>query len=53
VEDLRPMTKASLRYPKNRLEEFKPGISVGEVTVNFLIKFEKKKIGVGTTWRYS
>ena len=44
AEDLRPKTKDSIRYTKNRVEEFKPGISVGDVTVCFLKKFEKNEI---------
>lgn len=44
AEDIRPKTKNSLRYTKNRLEDFKPGISVGDVTVSFLKKFEKNEI---------
>jgi hypothetical protein len=44
-EDLKPKTIESLRYTRNRFEEFKPGISVGDVTVSFLKKFEKRVIG--------
>ena len=44
AEDLRPKTKDSIRYTKNRLEEFKPGASVGDITVSFLKKFEKNEI---------
>jgi hypothetical protein len=44
-EDIKPKTIESLRYTRNRFEEFKPGISVGDVTVSFLKKFEKKVIG--------
>jgi integrase len=48
-EDLRPKTRDSLRYTKNRFVDFKPDISVGDITVNFLKKFEKKKIGEGSS----
>jgi integrase len=44
-EDIKPKTIESLRYTRNRFEEFKPGISIGDVTVSFLKKFEKKVIG--------
>ena len=44
-EDIKPKTIESLRYTRNRFKEFKPGISVGDVTVSFLRKFEKKVIG--------
>jgi integrase len=48
-EDLMPKTKDSLRYTKNRLEDFKKGVSVGDITVSFLKKFEKEKINNGTS----
>jgi len=43
-ETIKPTTTASLRYTKNRFENFKVGASVGDVTVSFLKKFEKKEI---------
>jgi len=48
-EYLKPKTKEALKYTKNRLEDFKPGISVGDVTVNFLKRFEKKRMSEGTS----
>jgi integrase len=44
-ENIKPTTIDSLRYTKNRFENFKPGLSVGDVTINFLKKFEKSEIG--------
>ena len=43
-ENIKPTTIDSLRYTKNRFENFKPGASVGDVTVSFLKKFEKIEI---------
>ena len=45
--DLKPKTKDAIRYTKNRLEDFKAGLSVGDVTINFLKRFEKKNMGNG------
>jgi integrase len=42
--DLKPKTKDAIKYTKNRLEDFKTGVSVGDVTISFLKKFEKKLI---------
>jgi len=44
-EDIKPKTIESLRYSRNRFENFKPGVSVGDITVSFLKKFEKNEIG--------
>jgi integrase len=44
-ENIKPTTIDSLRYSRNRFEDFKAGVNVGDVTVNFLKKFEKKVIG--------
>jgi integrase len=46
-ENLKPKTKDAIKYTKNRLEDFKPGMSVGDVTINFLKRFEKKNLGNG------
>ena len=43
-ENIKPKTIESLRYSRNRFEDFKPGISVGDITVSFLTKFEKNEI---------
>ncbi|HEY5123716.1 MAG TPA: tyrosine-type recombinase/integrase [Ignavibacteria bacterium] len=43
-ENIKPTTIDSLRYSKNRFENFKSGLNVGDVTVSFLKKFEKKEI---------
>ena len=48
-ENLKPKTKEAIKYTKNRLEDFKPGISVGDVTVSFLKRFEKKRLSEGTS----
>jgi integrase len=40
-ETIKPRTIDSLRYTKRRFEEFKPGVSIGDITVGFLRKFEK------------
>jgi len=42
-ENIKPKTLESLRYSRNRFEYFKPGISVGDVTVSFLTKFGRKE----------
>lgn len=42
--NIKPTTIDSLRYTRNRYENFKPGASVGDVTVSFLKKFEKTEI---------
>jgi integrase/recombinase XerD len=43
-ENIKPTPIDSLRYTKNRFENFKAGISVGDVTVSFLRKFEKSEV---------
>jgi hypothetical protein len=43
-ETIKPTTIDSLKYSRNRFEKFKPGASVGDVTVSFLKKFEKTEI---------
>jgi hypothetical protein len=43
-ENIKPTTIDSLRYTRNRFENFKAGASVGDVTVNFLKKFELNEI---------
>jgi integrase len=43
-ENIKPTTIDSLRYTKNRFEAYKEGVSVGDVTVSFLKKFEKNEI---------
>ena len=43
-ENIKPTTVDSLRYSRNRFENFKAGPSVGDVTVSFLKKFEKNEI---------
>ncbi|MEN8230745.1 MAG: tyrosine-type recombinase/integrase [Bacteroidota bacterium] len=43
-ERIKPTTIDSLRYSRNRFEDFKPGVSVGDITVSFLTKFEKNEI---------
>jgi len=43
-ENIKPTTIDSLRYTRNRFENFKLGLSVGDVTVSFLKKFEKIEI---------
>ena len=43
-ETIKPATIDSLRYTRNRFENFNPGLSVGDITVSFLKKFEKKEI---------
>jgi len=43
-ENIKPTTVDSLRYTRNRFENFKTGVNVGDVTVNFLKKFESNEI---------
>jgi integrase len=43
-ETIKPTTIDSLRYTRNRFENFKSGLSVGDVTVSFLNKFDKNEI---------
>lgn len=43
-ENIKPTTVDSLRYSRNRFETFRPGGSVGDVSVSFLTKFQKKEI---------
>jgi integrase len=43
-ENIKPTTIDSLRYTKNRFENFRAGASVGDVTVSFLRKFEKNEV---------
>ena len=43
-DNIKPTTGDTLRYTKNRFEDFKNGVSVGDVTVNFLRQFEKSEI---------
>jgi len=43
-ENIKPKTIDSLRYTKNRFENFRAGASVGDVTVSFLRKFEKNEV---------
>jgi len=43
-ENIKPTTIDSIRYTRNRFENFKAGITVGDVTVSFLKKFEKNEI---------
>lgn len=43
-DNIKPTTVDSLRYTRNRFESFKPGLSVGDVTVSFLKKFEKNEV---------
>ncbi len=42
-ENIKLTTVGSLRYTRNRLEEFKPGASVGDITGSFLRRFEKQE----------
>ena len=48
-ENIKPTTIDSLRYTKNRFESFKAGVSVGNVTVSFLKKFERNEIEVSNS----
>ncbi len=48
-ENLKPKTKDAIKYTRNRLEDFKKGMSVGDVTINFLKRFEKKKMAEGSS----
>lgn len=43
-ENIKPTTIDSLKYTRNRFENFKQGVSVGDVTVSFLKRFEKNEI---------
>jgi integrase len=43
-ENIKPTTIESLKYTRNRFENFKEGVSVGDVTVSFLRRFEKNEI---------
>lgn len=43
-ENIKPTTIDSLKYTRNRFENFKPGVSVGDVSVSFLKRFEKNEI---------
>jgi integrase len=43
-ENIKPTTIDSLRYTRNRFENFKAGVNVGDVTVNFLKKFELNEV---------
>jgi integrase len=43
-ENIKPTTIDSLRYTRNRFENFKEGVTVGDVTVSFLRRFEKNEI---------
>lgn len=43
-ENIKPTTIDSLKYTRNRFENFKPGVSVGDVSVSFLRRFEKNEI---------
>lgn len=43
-DNIKPTTSDSLRYTRNRFEDFKSGVSVGDITVGFLKKFEKSEI---------
>ena len=43
-ENIKLTTIGSLRYTRNRLEEFKQGASVGDITISFLRRFEKNEI---------
>jgi len=43
-ENIKPTTIDSIRYTRNRFENFKAGITIGDVTVSFLKKFEKSEV---------
>ena len=43
-DNIKPTTIDSLRYTRNRFENFKAGANVGDVTVGFLKKFETNEI---------
>jgi hypothetical protein len=43
-ETIKPTTIDSLRYTRNRFEKFKSELSVGDITVSFLKKFERNEI---------
>lgn len=48
-ENIKPTTIDSLRYTRNRFKSFKEGVTVGDVTVSFLKKFEKIEIDKGNS----
>lgn len=48
-ENIKPTTIDSIRYTRNRFENFKVGLSVGDVTVSFLKKFERNEVEVGNS----
>lgn len=48
-ENIKPTTVDSLRYTRNRFENFKAGANVGDVTVTFLKKFERNEVEVGNS----
>jgi integrase len=48
-ENIKPTTIDSLRYTRNRFENFKLGLSVGDVTVSFLKKFERNEVEIGNS----
>jgi integrase len=48
-ENIKPTTIDSLRYTKNRFENFKAGANVGDVIVSFLKKFERNEIEVNNS----
>ena len=48
-ENIKPTTNDSLRYTRNRFENFKSGLSVGDVTVSFLKKFERNEVEIGNS----
>jgi len=48
-ENIKPTTIDSLRYTRNKFEAFKEGVSVGDVTVSFLKKFERSEIEVNNS----
>jgi integrase len=43
-QNIKPTTIDSLRYTRNRFVDFKPSVSVGDITVGFLRQFEKNEI---------
>jgi len=48
-DNIKPTTIDSLRYTRKRFENFKPGLSVGDVTVSFLKKFERNEVEIGNS----
>ena len=48
-ENIKPTTMDSIRYTKNRFVNFKTGVSVSDVTVSFLKKFERNEIEVNNS----